>query len=603
MDQFSPPAPTRFGPEIHDGGVLFRLWGPSQAKVELVIEGRGVLPMNRTEAGWHSLLVPGAGPGTRYRFRMADGLEVPDPASRYQPEDVHGPSEVVDAAAFAWSDQSWRGRPWEETVAYELHVGAFTEQGTFTAAIERLDYLAELGVTAIELMPVAEFPGARNWGYDGVLLFAPDASYGRPDDMKALVDAAHARGIMVFLDVVYNHFGPDGNYLSAYAPIFNDQHQTPWGAAVNYDAAGSKTVREFVIQNAIYWIDEFHLDGLRLDAVHAIKDDSDPHLLAEIPSRLRAGGINRPIHLMLENEENEVERLARDDDGEPLQYTAQWNDDLHHVLHTAASGERSGYYAEYAGDSEKLGRALAEGFAFQGDHMRYSDRSRGQPSRHLPPTAFVGFIQNHDQIGNRAFGERLTAFAPATAVQAAAAVYLLLPQIPMLFMGEEFASSRPFPFFCDFAGDLADAIREGRRKEFARFPEFADPQMREAIPDPGAATTFEAAKLDWNEPLGGLHAEWLALYRTLLAIRHREIAPRLKAIGGNAGRFTVLDRLAVRVEWTLADGAQLTLIANLTDQPLPGVSLPDGRRLWPTTPIETSSLGAWQVVWTISAPG
>ncbi|HEY0330057.1 MAG TPA: malto-oligosyltrehalose trehalohydrolase [Rhodopseudomonas sp.] len=600
MDHVAPPAPTRFGPEVHhDGGVLFRLWAPSQSEVALVLEADAPRTMHRTDLGWHSLLVPDARPGTRYRFRLADGLEVPDPASRYQPEDVHGPSEVVDAA-FAWSDRGWRGRPWEEAVVYELHVGAFTAEGTFAAAIERLDYLAELGVTAIELMPVAEFPGARNWGYDGVLLFAPDASYGRPDDMKALVDAAHARGIMVFLDVVYNHFGPDGNYLAAYAPIFNDQHQTPWGDAVNYDAAGSETVREFVIQNAIYWIDEFHLDGLRFDAVHAIKDDSDPHLLAEIPSRLRAGGLNRPIHLMLENEENEVARLARDVDGEPQQYTAQWNDDLHHVLHAAASGETSGYYAEYAGDTEKLGRALAEGFAFQGDHMRYSDRSRGQPSRHLPPTAFVGFIQNHDQIGNRAFGDRLTSFAPAAAVEAAAAVYLLLPQIPMLFMGEEFGSSRPFPFFCDFSGALADAVREGRRKEFARFPEFADPKMREAIPDPGAAATFEAAKLDWNEPRSALHAQWLELYRALLAIRHREIIPRLKHIGGNSARFKVLGRLAVEIDWTLPGGAHLNLIANLSDQPLPGVTPPGGRRLWPTTPVETASLPAWQVLWTLS---
>src|ERR1700710_2105238 len=350
-------------------GVHFRLWAPNQDQVSLVIDERDPMSMLRSNDGWHELLAPDAKAGIRYKFQLQDGLQVPDPASRFQPADVHGPSEVIDPHGYQWNDSAWAGRPWEESVIYEVHIGAFTQQGTFRSAIERLDYLAELGITAIEIMPVADFPGDRNWGYDGVLIFAPDSSYGRPDDLKALVDAAHARNIMVFLDVVYNHFGPDGNYLPTYSPIFTEHHETPWGAAVNYDADGSGQVREFVIENAAYWIEEFHVDGLRLDAVHAIKDDSDIHILDEIAHRVRNCIVERPVHLILENEENEASRLERNAAGDPLDYTAQWNDDLHHVLHCAASGERSGYYESYAGDTEKLGKALAEGFAFQGDMM------------------------------------------------------------------------------------------------------------------------------------------------------------------------------------------------------------------------------------------
>jgi maltooligosyltrehalose trehalohydrolase len=594
-------SPIRFGPEFVARGVAFRLWAPRQQRVVLILNGDIRLQMARDEGGWHRLHVVGTGPGTRYMFELDDGLHVPDPASRHQPHDVHGPSEVIDASRFRWTDHAWRGRPWHEAVIYELHVGAFTAAGTFLAAIERLDYLAQLGVTAIELMPVAEFPGKRNWGYDGVLPFAPDASYGHPDDLKALVDAAHARGIMVLLDVVYNHFGPDGNYLAAYAPIFNDLHHTPWGAAVNYDAEGSETVREFVIQNAAFWIEQFHLDGLRLDAVHAIKDDSENHLLTEIPTRLREVAGGRTIHLVLENEENEVSRLLRGEHGAPVQYTAQWNDDVHHVLHTAATGESAGYYAEYAGDTAKLGRALAEGFAFQGDLMPYRGRARGEPSGALPPTAFVGFIQNHDQIGNRAFGDRLTAIAPKDAVRALAGIYLLLPQIPMLFMGEEFCAAQPFPFFCDFSGDLADAVRNGRRAEFARFPEFDDPQRREQIPDPGAAETFLSAKLDWDAADSGEHARWLALYRELLLIRHRDIIPRLAGIGGHAGRFEVIETAAVRVDWNLADNSRLSLLANLKSEPAAPTSSIPGRVIWTAQPQHTA-LAAWQAIWTLDAP-
>src|SRR3978361_707313 len=354
--------------------------------------------------------------------------------------------------------------------------------------------------TALELMPLADFPGRWNWGYDGVLLYAPDSSYGRPEDLKALIEAAHARGLMVILDVVYNHFGPEGNLLPVYAPqTLTAHHKTSWGDAINYDSEGSEVVREFVIHNALYWIEEFHFDGLRLDAVHAIKDDSSKHLLDELAERVREAAGDRIVHLILENEDNQASRLSRNEAGAPTHYTAQWNDDMHHVLHTAATSESNGYYGDFKEDSGKLGCALAEGFAFQGQVMKCSGAERGEPSAHLPPTAFVAFMQNHDQVGNRAFGERITAGASPQAVHAIAAVYLLLPQTPMLFMGEEWGSSSPFPFFCDFEGELPDLVRKGRREEFASFPEFRDPVQRERIPDPLAEKTFLSGKLDWTE--------------------------------------------------------------------------------------------------------
>jgi len=586
----------KFGAEVLKGAVRFRLWAPKTDQVWVVLNGGVSFPMTSVGQGWHELVSPDAKVGTHYKFQLEEGgLQVPDPASRYQPSDVHGPSEVIDPKAYVWNDGGWRGRPWEECVIYELHVGTFTRQGTFNAAAERLDWLANLGVTAIEIMPVADFPGNRNWGYDGVLLFAPDSSYGRPEDFKAFVDAAHRRGIMIFLDVVYNHFGPDGNYLPAYSPVFTETHHTPWGAAVNYDAEGSQVVRELVIQNAEYWVDEFHLDGLRLDAVHAIKDDGVPHVLDELADRVRQ--VNRQVHLILENEENQASRLERSNAGEPANYTAQWNDDLHHVLHCASSQDSAGYYAAYQGDTEKLGKALAEGFAFQGEQMAYRGSSRGEPSAHLPPAAFVSFIQNHDQVGNRAFGDRITAFAPAQAVRAITAVYLLLPQIPMIFMGEEFAADQPFPFFCDFEPQLATLVREGRRNEFAKFPEFHDPKSRERIPDPTAEQTFLSAKLDWDQATQGKHAQWVELYRDLLAVRHREIIPRLR--GAQSGSYEIVGESAVAVRWRMGDGSRLYLSANLSSKLLATRVVSGGRALWGVGVAETCSLAPWSVFWSM----
>ena len=488
-------------------------------------------------------------------FALSSGQRVPDPASRFQPDDVNGPSEAVDPRAYRWRE-SWTGREWRDIVLYELHLGAFSPEGTFAGAALKLDHLADLGATALEIMPVSDFKGRWNWGYDGTFPYAPDASYGRPEDFKAFVEAAHKHGIAVLLDVVYNHFGPEGNYLSLYAPdFFTSRHKTPWGDAIQFDGPNSRPVRDFFIENAEYWLEEFHLDGLRFDAVHAIKDDSRPDLLDELAARVRAR-FSRPIHLILENEDNVPRRLTRHGDKADL-YTAQWNDDIHHVLHVAATHESSGYYAAY-GSTELLGKAIAEGFAYQGQMMPYRNAPRGGPSAGLPPDAFVSFIQNHDQIGNRAFGERLNVLASPEAIRALASVYLLAPQIPMLFMGEEWGATSPFLFFCDFSGELAEAVRKGRREEFSHFPEFADPERVAKIPDPCAQSTFLASKLDWNR----IDAAHLATYRDLLKIRREFVQPLLPSIR-HGGEALVVGEQALRVIWQAGE-RRLVLDANLS---------------------------------------
>jgi malto-oligosyltrehalose trehalohydrolase len=536
--------------------------------------------MSAIGEGWHEVVTAKAQVGTRYRFVLPDGMRVPDPASMYQPEDVHGPSELIDPSAWQWRDADWTGRPWNEAVIYELHVGTFTPEGTFRSAIDKLEHLVSLGITAIQIMPVADFPGRRNWGYDGVLLYAPDASYGRPEDFKALVEAAHRHGLMVFLDVVYNHFGPDGNYLPVYAPqFFTDRHKTPWGDAVNFDGPGSRAVRDFVIQNALYWVTHFHVDGLRLDAVHAILDDSDTHLLEELAERVHSAVPTRHIHLVLENEENQASRLERQADGRPRFYTAQWNDDVHHTLHTAATGEDKGYYAEYLDDTVKLGRALAEGFAFQGEMMTYRGEPRGETCTHLPPAAFVAFLQNHDQVGNRAFGDRIGASVRREALRAVCATYLLLPQIPMLFMGEEWCATSPFPFFCDFGAELAQAVRQGRRQEFAKFPEFHDAAQRERIPDPQADDTFASGKLKWHEVDQCEHREWIEWYQRILDRRRRFVTPLIGDIR-HAGTFTVLGDGAVAVRWQVERSGELVLAVNLSDSSVDSFPTDAGPLIW-----------------------
>ncbi|WP_119066017.1 malto-oligosyltrehalose trehalohydrolase [Rubrobacter indicoceani] len=589
---------------LEKGQTRFALRAPSARRVAVVIEGEAH-PMNRDPDGLYSAEF-GAPAGTLYRFRVTTGggeeLEVPDPASRFQPEDVHGPSEVVDTRAFGRPDAGWRGRPWHETVLYELHVGAFTPEGTYEAAAGKLDHLRDLGVTAVELMPLSDFPGGRNWGYDGVLPYAPDSSYGRPESLRAFAAAAHERGIQVFLDVVYNHFGPDGNYLSAYAPeFFTDRHETPWGAAINMDGRGSGYVREFFIRNALYWLSDYGLDGLRLDAVHAILDDSPEHFLTELARRVQEGpGAGRHVHLLLENEENEASRLLGGGSSDSV-YTAQWNDDIHHALHVSATGEGASYYSDFAdAPVARLGRCLAEGFAFQGDPSQHRGNARGEPSGHLSPLRFVSLLQNHDQVGNRAFGDRISESVSSEVVRAVAAVYLLAPQVPMLFMGEEWAASSPFQFFCDFDGDLARLVTEGRRREFQKFPEFSEEATRERIPDPSDEQTFLDSKLVWDERGDLENAEILDFYTDALAVRRAEIVPRLEGIPGTGAQQRLVGERGLRVQWPLADGSLLSLLANLSEKESGGFEPPPGRLIFATNdtgPDDTGNLSAWTVAW------
>ncbi|MGH7372998.1 MAG: malto-oligosyltrehalose trehalohydrolase [Candidatus Rokuibacteriota bacterium] len=555
-----------FGAEVReDGTTRFRLWSPGAQRVELWLEEPGrVVAMPRDAGGWAEYVTSEAPAGTRYRYRIDGETLVPDPAARFQPGDVHGPSEVIDPLAYAWADTAWAGLPRERLVFYELHAGAFTAAGTFEGVAERLDHLKSLGVTAVELLPVADFPGRWGWGYDGVLLFAPESTYGRPEDLKALVDACHARGLAVFLDVVYNHFGPEGNYLHRYAPdFFSARHRTLWGDGINYDGPGSAIVRAFMIHNALYWLEEFHLDGLRLDAVNAIVDESATHLLVELGRAVADGpGRERRVHLVLENGANQARYLARGEGRRHPLYQAQWNDDLHHALHVLLTGEAGGYYEDYQPPLPYLGRCLTEGFAFQGERSRYRDVARGEPSADLPPTAFVGFLQNHDQIGNRALGERITALAAPEAVRAATAVLLLSPAPPLLFMGEEWAAPEPFLFFSDLGPDLAPLVAEGRRREFARFPEFADAARRERIPDPQAPATRERSGLDWRRKDEGPHKEWLALHRELLRLRAEAIVPLLAGESRPITAWKALGDTALEVSWTFPAGT-LRLVANL----------------------------------------
>jgi malto-oligosyltrehalose trehalohydrolase len=595
--------PMPFGAECTPAGVRFRIWAPSIEHMRVTLDGSAEpIALTPADAGWHECVAAGAAAGTRYAFVLPDGTTVPDPASRFQPSDVHGPSEVIDPTAYRWSDEAWAGRPWHEAVVYELHVGAFTPEGTFAAACAKLEHLRALGVTAIEVMPIADFTGRRNWGYDGVLPFAPDSNYGRPDDVKRFIEAAHALGLMVLLDVVYNHFGPDGNFLPQYAAeFFTARHKTPWGDGINYDGPQSGPVRAFAIENALYWLSEYQLDGLRLDAVHAIVDDRPLHVIDELAERVRAVDFGRPIHLIVENEANAARRLVRSVDGATPRFTAQWNDDVHHVLHAAVTGEDIGYYADYLGDTQKLGRALAEGFAFQGEVMPFKGGPRGEPSAALPPAAFVAFLQNHDQIGNRAFGDRITANAAPAAVLAASAVVMLMPQIPMVFMGEEWAAEQPFPFFCDFSGDLAAAVSKGRREEFARFPAFADPDIREQIPDPEADATFASAKLDWSALQRAPHAERLAWYQRILAVRATVIVPLVPLLP-HGGTFEQLGPDAVAVHWTAENGVTLQLVANLSSATLRDVAFPDGLVFWTEGDAAEGVLGPWSVRWSLLKP-
>lgn len=544
-----------WGPQpLPSGETLFRLWAPARSAVDLELVDK-TLPMERRDAGWFQAKAPESA-GSLYRFRLDDGLAVPDPASRQQQGGVHGWS-IVPPADYPWQAGDWRGLPWTSAVIQEVHVGL---AGGFRALADDLPRLAELGITAIELMPVGAFSGDRNWGYDGVLPFAPAESYGSPEDLKALVDAAHGLGMMVLLDVVYNHFGPDGNYIAAYAPgFFHADAQTPWGGAVAVDRP---EVAAYFLENALMWLNDYRLDGLRFDAVHAI---GNAGFLDWLARSIRAGVKgDREIHLILENEENDAARLG------PTLYDAQWNDDFHNVVHVLLTGETSAYYSDFADDpTQRLARCLEQGFVYQGEpSANHNGKPRGSRSGHLPPWRFVSFLQNHDQIGNRALGERLTLLTDHAWLRSATALLLLCPQTPLLFMGDEYGARTPFLFFTDFHDALADAVREGRRREFAKFAAFSDAQARERIPDPNAHATFAASRPQPPEDA----AEWEALYRHLLQLRARLLAPRLSSaysLGAD-----VLGEGAVRARWCLSDKAMLTLAINLGKQ---AVTVPPGQ--------------------------
>ncbi|HEY4660446.1 MAG TPA: malto-oligosyltrehalose trehalohydrolase [Terriglobales bacterium] len=562
-----------FGAELRDDGTArFRLWAPKASSVAVQFKNlERALPLSRGDEGWFELTTE-ARAGAKYSFKIDDAQLVPDPASRFQPSGVHGPSELIDPLNYAWQDSNWKGRRWDEAVIYELHVGTFSGEGTFAGVERKLDYLVDLGVTAVELMPLASFPGERNWGYDGVLLYAPARPYGRPDDLKRLIDAAHAKNLMMFLDVVYNHFGPEGNYLGLYAPdFFTQRHKTPWGQAINFDGPNSRQVRDFYIHNALYWLEEYHFDGLRFDAVHAIVDDSRPDILTELAEKVRTKFRDeRHVHLVLENDKNAARYLCGDSQPRSSCYNAQWNDDIHHAAHVLVTGESDGYYSDYAKDPVgQLGRCLAEGFAFQGEESVFREGARrGEPSRELPPTCFVSFLQNHDQIGNRALGERITQLADAEKVKLAMAILLLAPSPPLLFMGEEFAAASPFLFFCNFGPDLAAKVTEGRRAEFAKFEQFNSPQAQARIPDPNATESFTRSKLDWDSITQERHHNWLEFYRNVLQCRFEKVVPRIKAIVAGRAKFEIFDSLGLEVQWPFAKSGSLQFIANFDRTPL-----------------------------------
>ena len=517
------------------GEVEFSLWAPEACQVDVVVEGAAT-KMRRDETGLHHarLAVP---VGAAYRYRIDGEMEVPDPASRAQSADVHGPSLVTDLN-FHWQHADWRGRPWAETVIYELHVGAY---GGFDGVTAQLPRLAALGVTAVELMPIADFPGRHNWGYDGVLPYAPDAAYGSPQALKHLIDTAHGLGLQVFLDVVYNHFGPDGNYLNVYAKsFFRADRQTPWGSAIDFRRP---EVRDFFIGNALHWLRDYRFDGLRFDAVHAIKD---PPFLLEMAAKIRNALPGRHVHLILENEDNDAELLHPG--ATAPAYDGQWADVWHHCAHVLLTGETDGYYADFPAPAQRMAHHLATGLV-------------EPPGAPLPPTATIIYLQNHDQVGNRAFGERLRSLAHPEALRAAVALLLFTPQIPMIFMGEEFGESRPFLYFTDHHDELGRLVTAGRQKEFARFSAFSDPQTRARIPDANAASTFAAAVPQITDN------DWTALYTTCLSLRQRLI---MKLMPGcvPAGAVALSDH-AVRAAWRMNDGSLLTVATNFAVAPTP----------------------------------
>lgn len=552
---------------LGNGAVRFRVWASGQPTITLRLAGKD-LDMRPCDEGWFELTVENIAPGTEYQYVLADGMTIPDPASRAQKADVNGPSLVIDPTQYRWQHPQWNGRPWEETVVYELHIGTFTPEGTFRSAIRKLPYLAELGITQIEVMPLSQFGGNRGWGYDGVLLYAPHSAYGTPDDFRAFVDTAHGLGLSVVLDIVLNHFGPEGNYLSLLSPdFFDSSRSTPWGAGIAYDVDAA---RRYIAQAPLYWLTEFRLDGLRFDAIDQIEDKSEKHIFIDIARRIRQQITDRPIHLTTEDSRNIIDLHPRDEDGSVSLFTAEWNDDLHNAVHVLATGETQAYYQDFADAPEKwVARALAEGFAYQGEVSPHSGEPRGVDSRGQPPAAFVDFIQNHDQVGNRALGERLISLAGPERSQLLLTALLLSPHIPLIFMGEEYGETRPFLFFTDFHGDLARAVREGRAKEFAGHSGYDGVD----VPDPNAERTFTLSKLNWQARQSTEGKAWLALTRELLALRQQYIVPLLAQASGQNGKVVDTAPGFLAVRWTFPDGT-LSMALNLGEHARPVPDFP-----------------------------
>jgi maltooligosyltrehalose trehalohydrolase len=583
-----------FGARPVRGGVRFRVWAPSARHLTLVIHdgpAAGEYSVPKDDEDVFDLIVDRAAAGDRYNYRINGGDLRPDPASRFQPEGVHGPSEIVDPSAFQWTDARWGGRPAADRILYELHIGTFSPEGTFAGATSRLEEVRDIGVTVIEIMPVADVAGARNWGYDGVCLYAPSRAYGRPEDLRRLVDHAHQLGIAVLLDVVYNHLGPEGAYLPSFNEgFFTDRHVTPWGCGVNLDGPGSVMVRRFILDNACYWVREYHADGLRLDATHALIEDDQGAIVREIVNQTREVTA-RPVFIHAEDHRN-LAPMVEDPALGGWGLEGVWADDFHHIVRVLLARDAHGYYADFRGTAHELARTIQQGWLFTGQPSRRSGQPRGSDASRVPMYRFVVCLQNHDQVGNRAFGDRLHARVPPEAWRAASALLLTVPMTPLLFMGQEWAASTPFQYFTDLEAVLGKQVTEGRRREFAAFPEFSDEQARHSIPDPQARSTFESSRLRWDERAEPAHRAVLELYRALIALR-LDHPSALGASAGVAGDAVALDDETIAVR--RADGGDVFWVivrfmsAGLVD-------------LTPATEVRGEASAEWTVVLTTEDP-
>jgi maltooligosyltrehalose trehalohydrolase len=553
------------GAEVISGGTHFRVWAPKLARLAIVLEKGTRVELASEAGGYFSGYCEGASAGDLY-WLEAGGKRIPDPASRFQPQGVHGPSQIIDATAFNWKDGEWLGVKPYGRIIYEMHIGCFTPEGTWRAAIEKLPHLRDMGIDLLEVMPVAAFAGKRNWGYDGVDLFSPTENYGTPDEFREFVDRAHQLGIGVLLDVVYNHLGPDGNYLPDLSDhYFSDKHANDWGRSINFDDEGSDAVREFFIANACYWMREFHLDGIRFDATQAIKDNSETHILAEIGRAARDAANEvregKTIYLVNENEPQETDLIRPIDQG-GYGLDASWNDDFHHTARVALTGRRDAYYTDYHGTTQEMISALKWGYLYQGQFYGWQQKRRGTPSLDLPPHAFVHYIQNHDQIANFGHGERINRLASPPQLRAITTLLLLAPQTPMLFMGQEWGAASKFLFFGDHKGKLADMVDNGRKEEMSQFPSVSDPEMLAMLPRPDAIETFEQARLDWGELERVEHKQMLALHRDLIALRKSDPVFSAKPRRGGLDGAMIGDRACV-VRFFAEDGMDRLIILNM----------------------------------------